>query len=105
MAAASFLLTDVDSGTHIDRGEITPAPALRMSGSNRWSVRWKTLRGGVSEGVQVVELDNGRMSLSILPTRGWESGKAGWVICRWNGIHPLNARFIRHSSIFRIVAV
>lgn len=95
MAAASFLLTDLDSGTHIDRGEVLPVPALRMSGSSRWSVRWKTLRGGVSEGVQVVEIDNGKMSLSVLPTRGmgiWK-GRLGELPLGWNSpierpVHP-----------------
>lgn len=95
MAAAAFVLTDVDAGTHAERGEIVPGTALRMSGSNRWSVRWKTLRGGASEGVQVVELDNGRLSLSVLPTRGmgiWK-GRLGDLPLEWKSpverpVHP-----------------
>jgi hypothetical protein len=36
----------------------------------RWQVRLRTLHGGRSEGVQVVELDNGAMCVDVLPTRG-----------------------------------
>jgi galactose mutarotase-like enzyme len=95
MAAAAFILTDVDAGVHSDRGEILPNQALRLSGSSQWSVRWKTLRGGVSEGVQVIEIDNGRMSLSVLPTRGmgiWK-GRLGDLPLEWKSpverpVHP-----------------
>jgi galactose mutarotase-like enzyme len=95
MAAATFVLSDADTGTHTDAGEILPGHALRLSGSNRWSVRWKTLHGGVSEGVRVVEIDNGRLSLSVLPTRGmgiWK-GRLGELPLEWKSpverpVHP-----------------
>ncbi len=44
------------------RGERTVA--------GKWRVRMHTLHGGRSEGVQVVEIDNGAMSIDVLPTRG-----------------------------------
>lgn len=95
MAATSFRLTDTDGGTHSDRGEIVPGHDLRLSGSNRWSVRWKTLRGGLSDGVQVVEIDNGRLAFSVLPTRGmgiWK-GRLGDLPLEWKSpverpVHP-----------------
>lgn len=95
MAASSFVLTDVDAGIHSERGEIVSSGALRLSGSDAWSVRWKTLRGGVSEGIQVVELDNGRLSLAVLPTRGmgiWK-GRLGDLPLEWKSpverpVHP-----------------
>lgn len=34
------------------------------------SVRHRRLRGGLSDGVDLIELDNGALSLSIVPTRG-----------------------------------
>lgn len=40
------------------------------SASGQWRVRMHTLRGGRSEGVQVIELDNGAMAIDVLPTRG-----------------------------------
>lgn len=35
-----------------------------------WSVRKRRLAGGLQEGVDVVEVDNGRLSIVIVPTRG-----------------------------------
>src|SRR5689334_17440623 len=35
-----------------------------------WSVALKTLHGGKQEGVQLITLDNGKMQIVIIPTRG-----------------------------------
>lgn len=70
MTVQTLVLTDSDSGIHLDHGELRPNSLLDLRGSSDWSIRWRTLRGGLSEGVDVVELDNGDLSLSILPTRG-----------------------------------
>jgi uncharacterized protein DUF4432 len=70
MTVSSVVLTDVDAGIHRDRGEVHPSAELTLAGSSDWSIRWQTLRGGVSDGVSVVELNSGGLSLSILPTRG-----------------------------------
>ncbi len=40
------------------------------AGGRDWSVRLRTCHGGRSEGVQVVELDNGQIVIDVLPTRG-----------------------------------
>jgi hypothetical protein len=48
-----------------------------------WRVRLRTLRGGRSDGVHVVELDNGHMSMEVLPTRGmgiWRVTRGGKVL-------------------------
>ena len=70
MAVSSVVLTDADAGIHQDRGELRPSADLSLAGSSDWSIRWQTLRGGVSDGVSVVELNSGGLSLSVLPTRG-----------------------------------
>lgn len=70
MAVSSLVLTDVDAGIHQDRGELCPSAELSLAGSSAWSIRWYTLRGGVSDGVTVVELNSGGLSLKVLPTRG-----------------------------------
>lgn len=41
----------------------------RLSGEN-WSIQHQRLNGGLSDGVDLIVLDNGAMSLSIVPTRG-----------------------------------
>jgi hypothetical protein len=70
MAMQRLVLTDTDSGIHLNPGELGPSNSPPWPGTSNWSIRWRTLRGGTSEGVDVVELDNGALSLAILPTRG-----------------------------------
>src|SRR5664279_2667809 len=41
-----------------------------------WSVQLRTLHGGRQEGVQVIDVDNGAMTFTIVPTRGFEVWKA-----------------------------
>ena len=41
-----------------------------------WSVQLRTLHGGRQEGVQVIDVDNGAMTFTIVPTRGFEIWKA-----------------------------
>ncbi|NBD38943.1 MAG: DUF4432 family protein [Verrucomicrobia bacterium] len=67
-------------------------PACPESG---WSVRTTTLRGGLQEGVDVVEIDNGKLSFAVLPTRGMgilkaESGgtRFGWDSPVKDPVHP-----------------
>jgi hypothetical protein len=43
-----------------------------------FSVHRRTLHGGLREGVEVVEIDNGRFRFSVLPTRGMSIWK-GWL--------------------------
>lgn len=60
-----------------------------------WSIRRDTLRGGVSEGVLVVELCNGPMTVRVLPTRGmgiWNADcrgiPVGWKSPVQRPVHP-----------------
>ena len=56
---------------------------LGCAGDTAWSIRKSTLRGGYSDGVDLVEIDNGTLSLSILPTRGmgvWKGDFRGMPI-------------------------
>jgi hypothetical protein len=60
-----------------------------------WHARLRTCRGGRSEGVHVVELDNGRMCIDVLPTRGlgiWRVRRGdrtlGWQAPASEPVHP-----------------
>ncbi|MBI1348536.1 DUF4432 family protein [bacterium] len=70
MAEQVFVLTDSDASTHLDEFTLDASTEISLAGSSDWSVRVRTLKGGESHGVCVVELCNGPLSLSILPTRG-----------------------------------
>src|SRR5439155_23631319 len=50
--------------------------SAEWGGKAAWSAQLRTLHGGRQEGVQVIEVDNGAMTFSIVPTRGFEIGKA-----------------------------
>ena len=63
-----------------------------------WSVKSYTLHGGLQEGVSVVEVNNGKLSFAILPTRGmgiWK-GQCGDVRLAWDSPvkDPVNPAFI-----------
>lgn len=63
-----------------------------------WSVKSYTLRGGLQEGVQVVEINNGKLSFAVLPTRGmgiWK-GQCGDISIGWDSPvkDPVNPAFI-----------
>jgi hypothetical protein len=67
-------------------------------GGAAWHVRLKTLHGGRSEGVRVLEIDNGAMVVDLLPTRGmgvWRVRRGdrtlGW---RAPAIQPVNSAFV-----------
>lgn len=79
-----------------------PMPEIRLDESSiatgsghAWSVQSRILRGGKQEGVQVVEIDNGKLSFTVLLTRGfgiWK-GKLGDIALGWESpvkdpVHP-----------------
>ncbi|HEX6987038.1 MAG TPA: aldose 1-epimerase family protein [Planctomycetaceae bacterium] len=95
MTATRILLTDTASGTWQERFGLRPGDGLRLAGSADWSVRKETLRGGTSDGIDVVTIDNGRLTLSVLPTRGmgvWDAVyrglRAGWKSPAERPVHP-----------------
>jgi hypothetical protein len=64
MAAQSYVLIDAAESIVHDGFAAGGHP------SALWNVRMRTCRGGRSEGVHVVEIDNGAISIDVLPTRG-----------------------------------
>ncbi|MEW6751232.1 MAG: aldose 1-epimerase family protein [Candidatus Latescibacterota bacterium] len=60
-----------------------------------WSIRKRTLRAGLSQGVDLIEVDNGALSFCVLPTRGmgiWRGAYRGLTI-GWDSpvrgpVHP-----------------
>lgn len=70
--------------------------ALPTAGMPCWSVRRRRLHGGRQEGVDVIELDNGRLSLVVVPVRGMNVYRAvcdgvrlGWDNPIGQLVHPL----------------
>ena len=64
-----------------------------------WSINKFELRGGQQQGVQLVEIDNGAMSLTIIPTRGMnvleartDRARYGWDSPVKEIVHPTHIR-------------
>ena len=75
---------------------------LRLAGGSDWSIRKRMLRGGVSDRVDVVELNNGAFAISILPTRGmglWRGQYRG-IDVGWNSPvkQPVNPCYVNQSD-------
>ena len=66
--------------------------------ASAWSVNTYTLRGGLQDGVDVVEINNGKLRFAVLPTRGmgiWK-GRCGDLPLGWDSPvkDPVNPAFI-----------
>ena len=93
MAAKTWVLTDVSEGTFVEHLDVT---SNDVPGSPAgWSVTKRTLRGGLSDGVEVVEINNGKLSFGILLTRGMSLSTAvigkqsfGWKSPVQGPVHP-----------------
>ena len=75
--------------------EWTSAIDPELAAGHRWKIRKQTLRSGLSTGVEVVEIDNGRMSVFVVPTRGmglWKMQcgelRVGWDAPVTGPVHP-----------------
>jgi hypothetical protein len=69
--------------------------SLRLPIPHDWSIRKRTLRGGLREGMDLIEVHNGAMSFSVLPTRGmglWRGDyrglPLGWRAPIEGPVHP-----------------
>jgi galactose mutarotase-like enzyme len=76
MAVKSWTLTDLSQDKYVDRIKIGPQ---EVGGSAEgYSITKHTLRGGLSDGVDVIRVDNGKFSFIVIPTRGMGIWK-GWI--------------------------
>ncbi len=86
--SARYTLTDVENGVWLESFELPDAPA-------GCSITKRTLRGGLADGVDVVEVNNGALCFSVLPTRGmgiWRGEYRGlflgWKSPARGPVHP-----------------
>jgi hypothetical protein len=90
--AMNWVLTDTGARVWVD-GFSLQAGDLGLG--QGWSIRKQTLRGGLSDGVDLIEVDNGAFSFSVLPTRGmglWRGAyhglPIGWSSPARGPVHP-----------------
>ncbi len=99
------ILLDAGLNTCVDAFSITAAEVAADTDAD-WSVRKYTLRGGLQEGVDVVEVDNGKLRFAVLPTRGMGIWKAqfgrlrlGWDSPVKDPVHPAFVRLEERGGI------
>lgn len=95
MTQHHFTLAAPDRSEGIENTTVLDWKSSGIALPGEWSIRQRVLRGGVSEGVHVVELNNGPLTVSMLPTRGmgiWKAELNG-IPVGWNSpvkqpVHP-----------------
>lgn len=92
MGVTSWTLIDVERDIYQD--EITLGPAEHF-GSAGVRLHKRVLRGGLREGVDVIDVDNGRCRVTVVPTRGMGVWRAtcdgvdlGWQSPVRGPVHP-----------------
>ena len=90
----SWILTDVKSDLWLD-SLLIDSQNLQMPVGDRWSIRKRTMHGGLREGIDIIEVDNGALSFSVLPTRGmgvwrgqYHGNFLGWQAPVCGPVHP-----------------
>jgi hypothetical protein len=94
----TFTLTDVAHDLWVETFA-TGAADLGIAATTPWSVTKRTLRGGRRDGVDLIQVDNGALSFSVLPTRGmgiwkgqYQGDRLGWESPVRDG--PVNPAFV-----------
>jgi Domain of unknown function (DUF4432) len=89
----SKVVTDAENGVSVKDWTLDPAEVGLAAG--KWSVNRRTLTGGRQEGVELIQVDNGLMRFSIVPSRGfhiWEGQveniRLGWDSPVKEIVHP-----------------
>jgi galactose mutarotase-like enzyme len=93
MPAKTWTLTDVAAGQFVEALKLGPAD---VPGSPKgWSISKRTLRGGLSDGVDAIRVECGKLSFVVLPTRGmgiWKVWRGeleiGWKSPVRGPVHP-----------------
>ena len=95
------VLTSVKAGPGEPTWQLTSRD-VKFESSAAWSVKRYALHGGKQEGCELLVLDNGKLQITIVPTRGMDvlEVKSGDVRLGWDSpvkqvVHPM---FIRLAS-------
>ena len=89
------VLTSIKRDTHAESWQLKSSDLPSYKGDARWSINKRTLHGGKQEGVDLIEVDNGRLQFRVIPTRGMSvlDVTLGDVRLGWNSpvkeiVHP-----------------
>jgi hypothetical protein len=101
----SWTLTDVRADVWLDSLAVAN-DALHLPTPHDWSVRKRTLRGGLRDGVDLIEVHNGALSFNVLPTRGmglWHGEyrglSLGWRAPVNGPVHPKHVNVAEFNGL------
>ncbi len=93
MAETTWVLADAAEHEYVEQLEVTPQ--LVGGAASGYRIHKYRLRAGLSDGVDVVHIDNGKLRFDVLPTRGMGLWKAwlgdqqiGWNSPVKGPVHP-----------------
>ena len=94
-------LTDVAGEVWLDSFAVAN-DGLHLPTPHDWAVRKRTLRGGLRDGVDLIEVHNGALSFSVLPTRGmglWRGDYRGLPL-GWRApvVGPVHPKFVNQAD-------
>jgi len=97
----TWTLTDIVNDVWLDSFAVSNEN-LRLSTPHDWSMRKRTLRGGLRDGIDLVEIHNGALSYSVLPTRGmglWRGEFRGNFL-GWRApvVGPVHPKFVHQDE-------
>ncbi|MGQ9513914.1 MAG: aldose 1-epimerase family protein [Thermoproteota archaeon] len=91
------ILTNTSTGVYVKDWRVSSDDV--QIGSGEWSIEKRELKGGMQDGVDIVEVRNGRLSFTVVPTRGmgiwkgeFENLKLGWESPVRTLVHPRHIR-------------
>jgi hypothetical protein len=94
MRYKTWVLTDTVNDVWLDSFAVGN-DSLRLATPHDWSIRKRTLRGGLRDGVDLIDIHNGALSYSLLPTRGmglwrgeYRGNFLGWRAPVLGPVHP-----------------
>jgi len=99
--AWEYVVTDAQEGMDLPEWSIS-SQELGIDTPHPFKVTKRTLHGGKQEGVSLIEIDNGVMSITLIPTRGMDplKVKSGDVTLGWDSPvkEVVNPAFIELES-------
>ena len=64
------VLTSTKRDINTESWKLSSSDFPEYESETRWAVSKRTLHGGKQEGVELIEVDNGKLQFRVIPTRG-----------------------------------
>ncbi len=101
----SWVLTDVVRDMWLDSFAVAN-DSLNLHTPHPWAIRKRTLHGGLRDGVDVVEVHNGALAFTVVPTRGmglWRGQYRGlllgWPAPVLGPVHPRHVNLPQRNGL------